>query len=421
MASRRPVSQQSARTASPGATSRAPKQQSEIPASKQPEVSEKKFCQEVDDGSNRRAFFLMGLCNNFSYAVVMSAAVDIMRGQASGTTSSTFTAYIFVANIVPSLFAKIFGPFFFDRVPYASRVWLTVVFNFISLQLVSSNAPLIVKLGGICLSSFGHGVGEGSLLGLSSQYHPTIITALGTGFAGAGLSSSAGYLLLTSWLGLAPLDVLWGLSFVTAALHLYSYFVMLGDPIVTGEQAGSPKEKPKAKLSLQDKIRALQQIRPQLCVLFVEYLAHYLVMSGVLSSLTQFQHNPYTARDTYVRFMLLERVGNILSRYFPSAVGITNASLLASLQIANFAALAAHAYSPFMPTIYIAFASVFWVGLVTGTCYVHSFSGIRKCVVPASHTEFCMGIASTANECGITVASLIAIYLQDWLQQAQAS
>ncbi|XP_030400178.1 battenin [Gopherus evgoodei] len=101
---------------------------------------------------NLAGFWLLGLCNNFAYVVMLSAAHDILSQQGAldinGTTqtppvtppsrnSSNTSRYdcnpistgaVLLADILPTLLIKFSAPFYIHRVPYGipmsfSRRW----------------------------------------------------------------------------------------------------------------------------------------------------------------------------------------------------------------------------------------------------------------------------------------------------------
>ena len=180
---------------------------------------------------NGLAFFLCGLCNNFSYCIAISAAVDILKGGGDeGGGSEGMTSYVYLANIVPSLFAKFAAPFVAHLVPYGARISLMSFGSFVALQAMASGSTAQVRLIGVAISSFGHGIGEGSLLALTTLFPPKCMAALAPGFASAGLSTATLWLVLTSWVGLKARAVLWWVSLPPSLTYVFAYFFLLSWP-----------------------------------------------------------------------------------------------------------------------------------------------------------------------------------------------
>ncbi|XP_031514204.1 battenin isoform X5 [Papio anubis] len=122
---------------------------------------------------NAVGFWLLGLCNNFSYVVMLSAAHDILSHErTSGNQShvdpgpapiphnsssrfdcnSVSTAAVLLADILPTLVIKLLAPLGLHLLPYSPRV------------LVSG----ICAAGSFVLVAFSHSVGT-SLCGSSSS------------------------------------------------------------------------------------------------------------------------------------------------------------------------------------------------------------------------------------------------------------
>ncbi|EAW52288.1 ceroid-lipofuscinosis, neuronal 3, juvenile (Batten, Spielmeyer-Vogt disease), isoform CRA_g [Homo sapiens] len=122
---------------------------------------------------NAVGFWLLGLCNNFSYVVMLSAAHDILsHKRTSGNQShvdpgptpiphnsssrfdcnSVSTAAVLLADILPTLVIKLLAPLGLHLLPYSPRV------------LVSG----ICAAGSFVLVAFSHSVGT-SLCGSSSS------------------------------------------------------------------------------------------------------------------------------------------------------------------------------------------------------------------------------------------------------------
>ncbi|PNI10672.1 CLN3 isoform 54 [Pan troglodytes] len=124
---------------------------------------------------NAVGFWLLGLCNNFSYVVMLSAAHDILsHKRTSGNQShvdpgptpmphnsssrfdcnSVSTAAVLLADILPTLVIKLLAPLGLHLLPYSPRV------------LVSG----ICAAGSFVLVAFSHSVGT-SLCAISCCSH----------------------------------------------------------------------------------------------------------------------------------------------------------------------------------------------------------------------------------------------------------
>lgn len=139
---------------------------------------------------NWSAFWILGLCNNFAYVVMLSAAHDILKNQESpqnatlspptegsvggnSSNSSRYdcnpvsTAAVLVADILPTLVLKILAPFFIHRMPYGFRVLFCVVMAMLSFLLVSFSTAVWFSILGVICASISSGLGELSFLSLT--------------------------------------------------------------------------------------------------------------------------------------------------------------------------------------------------------------------------------------------------------------
>ncbi|VDP21591.1 unnamed protein product, partial [Onchocerca flexuosa] len=115
-----------------------------------------------DSSRNQFAFWMLGLCNNFAYVIMLSAAEDILSVEDSRKASSKSiddpcqssivhrqcqplsTGSVLLANIIPSLVVKIFYPFVMHRIPFGMRHLFTVLLQISSFLVVafSQNIPM---------------------------------------------------------------------------------------------------------------------------------------------------------------------------------------------------------------------------------------------------------------------------------------
>uniref|UniRef100_A0A3Q2ZPA0 Battenin n=1 Tax=Kryptolebias marmoratus TaxID=37003 RepID=A0A3Q2ZPA0_KRYMA len=118
-------------------------------------------------------FWLLGLCNNFAYVVMLSAAHDILQKQESknSTVSGTLdlragnssnssrydcspvtTGAVLLADVLPTLIIKIFAPFVIHKVPYGFRVLLCFFMAATSFLLVSFSVAVWMSIIGTASS-----------------------------------------------------------------------------------------------------------------------------------------------------------------------------------------------------------------------------------------------------------------------------
>jgi battenin len=163
-------------------------------------------------------YWLLGLCNNFAYVIMLSAAHDILGdGQKKNSTTPAnltlndhdsfkspmlnanktnkydcndlSTGTILIADIVPGIISKLAAPFFMHKIKYSHRVFVVVLANFASFLLVALVPPAFKWLIfiGVGFASFGSSFGEITFLSMTTLYDRQLsITgwASGTGAAG---------------------------------------------------------------------------------------------------------------------------------------------------------------------------------------------------------------------------------------------
>jgi len=180
---------------------------------------------------NSIAFWLLGLCNNFAYVVMLSAAKDILeRGSQHPNISpnannfscvddpSTLpcspisTGAVLLADILPSLAVKLLAPFTLHSVPYSTRHLFVVLFQASAFMLVAFSHSLSFALVGVVFASLGAGLGEVSYLSLSSHFPSEAVSSWSSGTGGAGVVGSLAFAVLTdeNLVGMRPRNSLLG-------------------------------------------------------------------------------------------------------------------------------------------------------------------------------------------------------------------
>ncbi|KAK7799423.1 hypothetical protein U0070_006131 [Myodes glareolus] len=231
---------------------------------------------------NAVGFWILGLCNNFSYVVMLSAAHDILKQeQASGNQShvepgptplphnsssrfdcnSISTASltlqrsprlalllvwegylwealgsycvlppqaVLLADILPTLIIKLLAPLGLHLLPYSPRVLVSGVCSAGSFILVAFSHSVGLSLCGVVLASISSGLGEVTFLSLTAFYPSAVISWWSSGTGGAGLLGSLSYLGLTQ-AGLSPQHTLLSMLGIPILL-LASYFLLLTSP-----------------------------------------------------------------------------------------------------------------------------------------------------------------------------------------------
>ncbi|KAI3360311.1 hypothetical protein L3Q82_014621 [Scortum barcoo] len=195
----------------------------------------------------------LGLCNNFAYVVMLSAAHDILTKQESGnTTASTSatlamdfqggnssnssrydcnpvsTAAVLLADILPTLVIKLSAPFVIHKLPYGMRVLFCAIIAAASFLLVSFSSAVWISILGVVFASISAGLGELTFLSLTVFFSRDVLGGWGSGTGGAGVAGAFLYSGFTQ-VGLSPQITLLIMLVVPFAM-LISYFLLLDPP-----------------------------------------------------------------------------------------------------------------------------------------------------------------------------------------------
>ncbi|KAJ3583771.1 hypothetical protein NHX12_015593 [Muraenolepis orangiensis] len=354
---------------------------------------------------NWAGFWLLGLCNNFAYVVMLSAAHDILTRPSDNSTTLTpdslagdlgvrnssnstsydcnpvSTAVVLLADILPALVIKLSATFYIHHVPYG----------------------------------MGSGLGELSFLSLSAFFSRDVLEGWGSGTGGAGVAGALLYAALTQ-AGLTPRVTLLTLL-VVPAIMLLNYFFLLAfppsfpqwrrlqeaGPVGRGrpseerrrlmdeteeeeeepdqQEKGPREERASGPLSCTEKLHAIKGIMKYLFPLGLVYYAEYFINQGLLELLY------------FPKFNLSHADQNLLA--------------LALLQCVNAVLLLLAVYYQFLPSPWLVFAIVLYEGLLGGTAYVNTFYFISKESADRER-EFVMAAASLGDTLGIAMAAVTA-------------
>ncbi|XP_070340051.1 battenin isoform X3 [Equus asinus] len=354
------------------------------------------------DWKNAVGFWLLGLCNNFSYVVMLSAAHDILSHQRApgnqshvdpGPTptphnsSSRFdcnpvsTAAVLLADILPTLAIKLLAPLGLHLLPYSPRVFVSGVCAAGSFILVAFSHSMGTSLCGVVLASISSGLGEITFLSLTAFYPRAVIAWWSSGTGGAGLLGALSYLGLTQ-AGLSPQHTLLSMLGIPA-LMLASYFFLLTSPgpqdpggeeeaetaarqpLISSE---APELKPdySPNLSLQERWTVFKGLLWHIIPLVVVYFAEYFINQG-LFELLFFRNTSLSHAQQYRWYQMLYQAGVFASRSSLRCCRIRFTWALALLQTSD------------------------------------------------EHREFAMAAACISDTLGISLSGLLALPLHDFL------
>ncbi|XP_032092893.1 battenin [Thamnophis elegans] len=407
---------------------------------------------------NNAGFWLLGLCNNFAYVVMLSAAHDILSHQKvpdhngtapippsaspENTTTNTSgydcntisTGAVLLADILPTLFIKFSAPFCIHLFPYGLRVAICVTSAWGSFLLVAFSTSTTQSLLGVVLASISSGLGEITFLALTSFFNSAVVSAWSSGTGGAGLIGALSYLGLTQ-IGLSPQDTLLFMTIVPVIM-LASYCFLLAPPPqaprcgwgvckpksprapsviqqpLLGDRLTHPQMIQKPQLTLQEKEQVAKGLLKYLIPLSVVYFAEYFINQG-LFELLYFRNTTLNHPQQYRWYQMLYQAGVFISRSSASCIRIRKIWVLAILQCLNMVFLLFAVSYLFLPSIFLVFVLILYEGLLGGAGYVNTFHCVSEESKP-EHREFAMGVACIADTLGISLSGAIAIPVHNY-------
>lgn len=398
---------------------------------------------------NNVGFWLLGLCNNFAYVVMLSAAHDILSHQKvpegnrteptppsilpeNSTNASRYdcntisTGAVLLADILPTLLIKFSAPFCIHWFPYGLRVSICVMSALGSFLIVAFSTGPVQSLTGVVLASISSGLGEITFLALTSFFDSAVVSAWSSGTGGAGLFGALSYLGLTQ-IGLSPQHTLLSMI-VVPIIMLGSYFLLLVPPsrhpprpVLTGAHTtahepllgvAADNKSQHYELSLPEKGQVVRDLLKYLSPLAVVYFAEYFINQG-LFELLYFRNAPLSHPQQYRWYQMLYQAGVFLSRSSASCIRIRHIWVLAVLQCLNMVFLLAAVYFMFLPSIYLVFILIIYEGLLGGAGYVNTFHCVSEESQP-HHREFAMGVACVADTLGISISGAVAIPIHNY-------
>ncbi|KAK6176115.1 hypothetical protein SNE40_014459 [Patella caerulea] len=205
---------------------------------------------------NLVGFWFLGLCNNFAYVIMLSAAHDILDDETAAAKNSTSehnnstttispvtttingtsymtcnqisTGAILLADILPTLLIKFTAPFYLQRIGYRIKVSLTILFAMASFLIVAFANDVWLSIIGVVCASISGGLGEITFLSLTSFFDRNVISTWSSGTGGAGVFGSLAYAGFTS-AGVSPRTTVL-IMVVVPVIMAINYFCVLIHP-----------------------------------------------------------------------------------------------------------------------------------------------------------------------------------------------
>ncbi|XP_049426802.1 battenin-like isoform X2 [Epinephelus fuscoguttatus] len=399
---------------------------------------------------------LLGLCNNFAYVIMLSAAHDILKKQESenstaptsassavdfrnSSNSSRYdcspvsTAAVLLADILPTLVIKLSAPFVIHKLPYSIRVLICAIMAATSFLFVSFSSAVWMSILGVIYASISSGLGELSFLSLTVYFSRDVLAGWGSGTGGAGVAGALLYSGLTQ-VGLSPQETLLIMLVVPFAM-LICYFFLLVLPrslpqwksrdteytavgseerqqLMDGseeeeQEKSTPEDRTTSTLNLTEKLHVIKGLLKFVFPLGLVYFAEYFINQGLME-LLYFPEVFLSHAEQYRWYQTLYQVGVLVSRSSLCCVKIRKLWALSLLQVLNAVLLLFAVRYQFLPSVWLVFVIILYEGLLGGAAYVNTFYFISK-ETEDRQREFAMAAASVGDSLGIALAGLTAL------------
>lgn len=373
---------------------------------------------------NLVAYWLLGLCNNYGYVVMLSAANDILHTQGgdadvhndvpvydgNGTDhrdcNYISTGAILLADILPSLIIKLIAPFlpFFVHV----RVGICIVLASAGFLVVAFSTGQWMSILGVIVTSFSSGLGEVTYLQYSSFYDKDVVSTWSSGTGGAGVFGALSYAALNK-LGLRNALLIMLIVPVTMGI---SFWGILKSPEERNELSTqhnvNEEEIKNPKSAFMKKIKQVPGLLKFMIPLGLVYLFEYFINQGMFE-LINFDNFFIDSKEQYRWLQVDYQIGVFISRSSVNLIHIKKIWLMSVLQLINVAIFTTEAVFYYVPTFWIVLVLTLWEGLLGGAAYVNTFYKIST-DVPEEDKQFSMGVTSFADAIGITFAGIFSMF-----------
>ncbi|RWS31164.1 Battenin-like protein [Leptotrombidium deliense] len=378
---------------------------------------------------------LLGLCNNYCYVVMLSAAVDLLKNvYKSGETDNsdnkneteicypTSAGAVLVADIIPALIIKAIAPFILIGTHF--KVLIVVALASLSFLMTALSNSAFVTYFGIVCASLASGLGEVTFLGYTSLFDPNVISTWSSGTGGAGLLGSFSYAGITS-LGLSPKHTLLLMLIVPFLMSITFWVIIVPPPQSTKDEqspitslsldsvASDDVDSKEREILLSEKLIILKNLLKYMVPLALVYYFEYFINQG-LADIIYFKNSSLSHDEQYRWYQVVYQCGVLVSRSSVNLFKIRALWLLPILQGVNVILLLTQVMTSFIPSIWIVFTIIFYEGLLGGAAYVNTFYRISVEVSEAlkalaRHKQFSMSIASLGDSFGITLSGFTSI------------
>lgn len=355
------------------------------------------------------AFWFLGLVNNFSFVMFLTAAEDLLQGYAGLTL---------VCTVVPGFLSRLVLSTFAHDIPYLYRI-LTQAIAMTIFSLIAAQAHSVtIQFIALCFQAVFGALGEISFLALTSKFpnSNTVVGSWASGTGAAGIAAAGAYIFCRDVLKLSSRYTL-TLWSPLPLLLIFLYQAFLSGPADFNPVPDSPVHR-ESPISPENDVTKRQYLKPLICKymlpLAIVYFAEYTINQGVLGTLTEYRDKKkYDVEKMYSSLQFTYQVAVFISRSSISIIQIQRLWILPVLQVLNLILLIMCTIFVWLPSSVFSYGIVFWEGLLGGLTYVNAFSNIRN-ETPTHLKEWALGLATVGDAAGVSLAALVSL----WLEQA---
>ena len=354
------------------------------------------------------SWWFMGILNNISFVIIAASAKDILPS-AVGT--------LYLAESIPSLLVRISAPYWFDRVGPETRMFMCfcLYLGGFTLAALVDNIPL--KLVGVCALSLQQGLGETTMLALSTRYGNKALTLWSSGTGAAGLLGYAYVIALRQGIKVSTRWVLL-LSNILGVLYYIDFKLFKIPPPFK-----KPSEDFESKIyhnrpsimSGWDRLRLTFSLWPWAVPLIVVFFAEYAMQSGTWGSIG-FPVDDEDARSRFYQYAGLCYQGGVLISRSSGTVwkpSLPTLWIMPVIQLGVLVFSTLNASEHWWYSYSLLALSVF-VGFLGGAVYVNGFRLIAV-GVDKEHVELATAAAAVSSDIGTNLGEAAGILIQKWL------
>ena len=212
-------------------------------------------------------------------------------------------------------------------------------------------------------------------------------------------------------------------SYSRAVIHQGVQYSTLSRDKDSAEESDAPIAH---ALSWNGKCSAVKQIMPWILSLSVAYIAQYLTIQSIFTTIA-FKTAPFEPRDHYIFYVLMNNLGEFLTRSYLSVIACARPALiprfiikqtwvLSFLLVCITVTAVCASWYRFIHNVGILLFLSFAVGALSGSVYSSTVCAVPESVEPR-YQEFCLGIVTIGESLGALLASFAGFYVEPALRR----